>query len=398
MLLSRRLPAGDDAIEAEILRLQLQIETWARSHDIWYDCGFKSFEAAVDAKPWNNSPVVTVIWAEGDFNNAVDYDEKLSSEFDSLLEEQGYWYERGICRFYIYATDKDLNERFKDYFYWKWVCSLVAPDFSDFFHELYEYFSGDPTAMQRLHPREFETLIYELLRLQGFNVELGPYVGDGGIDIKILQRDPIGDILTAIQVKRYRKDRKIDLSAVQALHGAKSADGIPNSMFVTTSDYLPSARQFAGRSNVSMKLYTSREVQEWCEHAREGIIEDKSRLISPNHIHRRLSGTRTNFRGNIVSSKVGVSMDLNSFALILKETNNAALLMELPKQVVEDDGFGQRGEEIAIVDLSAFESYNKNGVFRAKKTKYDGRDSGFWTGEHLYTPWDGRPCRFDYCD
>ena len=339
-----------------------------------------------------------MICAEGDFKDAVDHDEELSSEFDALLEKQGYWYERGICRFYIYATDEGLNERFKDYFHWKWVCSLVAPDFSDFFHELYEYFSHDPVEMYKLHPRKFETLVYEVLRIKGFNVELGPYVGDGGIDIKILQRDPIGDILTAVQVKRYRKDRKVGLSAVQALHGAKSADEIPNSMFVTTSDYLPSARQFAGRENVSMKLCTSQEVQEWCEQARRGIIEDKSRLISRSHVNTRLSESRMRVQGNIVSSKVGVTMDINSFALILKETNNAALLMKLPKQVVSDDGVGQRGEEIAIVDFSALDNYKKEGVFRAKKTKYDAEVSGFWTGEHLYTPWDGRPCRFDYCD
>ena len=33
----------DSAIAAEILFLQERIEGWVRRHDLWHDCGFKSY-------------------------------------------------------------------------------------------------------------------------------------------------------------------------------------------------------------------------------------------------------------------------------------------------------------------------------------------------------------------
>ena len=78
-----------------------------------------------------------------------------------------------------YATDPVLKERFRDYLYWQWICSLVRPDFNDVHHDLFEYFTGNSEQLTRLNWRELEILIYEVLRNLGFEVELGPGRGDG---------------------------------------------------------------------------------------------------------------------------------------------------------------------------------------------------------------------------
>lgn len=88
----------------------------------------------------------------------------------------------------------------------------------------------------------------------------------------MLQRDPLGDILTLVQAKRYAPGNKIDLSAVAALHGVAASKAAQKSMFVTTSDYLPPARKFAGRTRIPMTLTTSADVSDWCRDASDGII------------------------------------------------------------------------------------------------------------------------------
>ncbi len=60
---------------------------------------------------------------------------------------------------------------------------------------------------------------------------------------------------------------------------------------------------------------------------------------------------------------------MNSFALVLKDTKHAALLMELPTQVVDDDGHGQRGSEVPVFDQSALNNHTLERVFRAKKRR-----------------------------
>ena len=149
----------------------------------------------------------------------------------------------------------------------------------------------------------------------------------------LLQTDPIGDIMTAVQTKRYRPDRSIDLQAIQALHGAAEANELQKSAFVTTSRYLPSARNFAQRENVRMELFLSDDVIEWCKHAHRGIVEDKKSLVSRESIEKFLSAARNSPSEHIVHAHTGYSVTTNSFALKLKESKHAALLLELPNSV-----------------------------------------------------------------
>lgn len=390
----------DVAVQNEISRLQNVIEVWVKKHDLWEDCGFRSYLEYVNARPWRDYPVVSIFVSDGEFNRVFDGTEStehLYEDFSSLLRRNGYWFERDIGRVYILADDPDWNDRYKDYFHWQWVCSLVKPDFSDLYDEIFEHFSEKPDDLIKLTGREFEILIYEALRNQGFGVDLRPRTGDRGIDITMLQRDPIGDILTAVQLKRYSPHRKIRLEAVQALHGAKVAYDMDESMFVTTSDFLPSAKQFARRRNVSMQLRTSSDVIDWCQQARRGIIENKAQLTSLDYVKRKIHEAALNPCQNIVRASSGVTVIMNSFALVLKETKHAALLMELPNLILEHDGFGQRGSEVPDVSLSALVNHSQEKVFRAKKNVRDGGTS-YWTGQHLYSVWDGLPRRFDYCD
>ena len=398
--MSKQKDFSDIAVENEIMRLENTVESWVKQHGLWDDCGFHSHLEFSDAEPWKDEPVVTIFTSDGEFNRVFDgseYYDHLYEDFAALLEKNGYWFVRDTGIVYILAEDSTKNELFKNYFHWQWVCSLLKEDFNDIHHDVFDYFSNRPDRLQSLDGREFEVLVYEAMRNQGFNVELGPRSGDGGIDIKMLQRDPIGDVMTAVQLKCYRHDRKIGLEAVQALHGAKVAEGLHKSIFITSSDYLPSAKKFAARNNVSMQLYTSSDVKQWCALARQGIIENKATLVSLNHVKKKLQDAFRHPQENIVHGRTGVTTVTNSFALILKEAKHAALLMELPNRTVADDGYGQIGTEVPAVDLPALNNHTPETIFRAKKYWNEGRLS-FWTGTNLYSKWNGQPQYFNYCD
>ena len=397
---------NDGEIAREICRIEAEIEAWVKSRDLWGDCGFRSYVDCVDAEPWRDYPVVTIFASDGDFNRVFDGSgEELYEEFSELLHRNGYWFERDTGLVYILSSDEDMNKKYRAYFHWQWVCSLLKPDFNDIHHELFQYFEQCPQALLNLQWREFEVLVYELLRNQGFKVELGPGRADGGIDIKMLQTDPIGDILTAVQIKKYRPDRAINLQAVQALHGAAVADGIPRTAFVTTSSYSPSAKRFANRRNVQMSLFISRDVVDWCKHARRGIIEDKTRLISGESIKKILIAAQIEPRKYVVHANTGVTVSSNSFAVKLKESKHAVLLMKLPNRITSHDGYGQRGYEVPILDASIGLNATSNSgmhkpgsVFRAKKRSSGNSNGRYWTGKDLYFPWTDEPQFFNVAD
>ena len=160
--------------EGEIRRIETQIETWVKSQGLWGDCRFSSYLDYKNAEPWKDNPVVTIFLSEGEFNRIFEGNNGLYDEFWTMLNNHGYYFERDICRLYILSLNDQWNERFKDYFRWQWICSLLKPDFNDVHHEVFEHFAKNPDGMYKLTWREFEILIYEVLRNQGFAVDLGP--------------------------------------------------------------------------------------------------------------------------------------------------------------------------------------------------------------------------------
>ena len=316
-----------------------------------------------------------------------------------LVRSHDFHYENADgCSLHFYPEDGPRCDACAKYFHWKWICSLLRPDFADVYEELYGHFASRPDDLQHLSWREFEILLARTFQAQGFITELGPGRGDGGVDIRLLQRDPIGDILTLVQAKKYAPKNRIGLEAVAALSGIAGVEKAQRSIFVTTSSYQPVAKRFAARTSGALELCTSSEVVEWCGTARDGIIKDKSSLVSPSSVERLLFDLRQRTDPRVVHAHAGYNMVLNKFALVLKETKHAALLMALPHFTVSDDGYGQRGTEIPLLDATALPFLRTDTVWRAKRSIDDWGRTNYWDGENLYSAWDGEPAHFDHCD
>jgi hypothetical protein len=393
---SHIVPTPTDAELAVVVAgLQHSIQEWATRHELWFDCGFQTYADRVDGEP-GEPPVVTILHFDGDLGRALDGDfDGLDMEFFDLLQGRGFWYERiDSVSAHIYPEDDSpLLQPFLDRENWQWVCGLVQQDVADVYQELYLHFAKRPEDLHRLTWREFETLLFRIFQAQGFTCELGPGSNDGGIDVRVLQRDPLGDILTLVQAKRYAPRNKIDMSAVAALHGVADVEAAQKSIFVTTSD---SARKFAGRTRIPMTLATSDDVRDWCRDASDGIIRDKSKLVTPRAVNSLLNGLAPR-DPRVVHARTGYSVIMNQFAIVLKETKHAGLLMAIPARTISDDGYGQRGSEVPDIGPACLDRLTADTVFRAKRSVRDG-DVTYWDGRNLYSAWNGEPALFDLCD
>ncbi len=145
------------------------------------------------------------------------------------------------------------------------TCQLIVPDFQQINLELMAYLGKHPERLQDLEWRKFEELLDAIFKNQGYHTELGPGSNDGGVDLRLIQKDSIGQVITLVQAKRYKAENPIDLQAVQALHGVVDDQRAHRGLFVTTSRYLPVAKNFAARQNGRLMLATSKEVATWCK-------------------------------------------------------------------------------------------------------------------------------------
>jgi restriction system protein len=96
-------------------------------------------------------------------------------------------------------------------------------------------------ALRKMPWRDFETLVGEALRRDGFNVDERGSSGPGsGVDLALW----INDQMIIVQCKRWDM-KKIDISAVKQLYNCMPAEGADACLFVTSGEYTPAARLFA---------------------------------------------------------------------------------------------------------------------------------------------------------
>jgi len=393
-------PHLDLEIEAEIARLQNAIRHWAESRDLWFDCGFRDYSSYVDGEPYI-PPVATILIAEGGLANVLNgyFDEGYEEQFTQLLMSLGYWWENhNGTTFYIYPEDSEKAHLLNDYFHWQWVCGLVKEDTGDVYEELYGHFATKPEKLHELTWREFEVLLFRIFQNRGFKVELGPGRGDNGVDLRLWQSDPIGDVLTLVQAKRYANRNKIDQTQVAALYGVKTVEGADRALFVTTSSYAPVARRFAERTEGKLDLAESADIVGWCRRAESGVITDKSTLVAPENVRRIIYEVAGGTDSRVLHAAYGHNMTINIFALVIKETQHAALIMRLPNLKIDDDGYGQIGREVPLFDGSTIKCLNGEMVWRAKKRVRSDGTISYWDGQNLFSRWNGRPSTFNYMD
>jgi hypothetical protein len=391
----------DTHLEQNIEALKSAIYSWAQQHDLWLDSGFRSWMEHYDDEPPEH-PCVLLLWSEGSLGEVLNgyHSSELLEEFNELIWNCGYCYEleeAGIASFWIDDNNK-LEEAYRDYFEWQWICDLIQPDFSNLYEEIYEWFQTHPSDLHCLHPRKFEILLDGIFRNNGYRTQLGSGQADGGVDLRLYSNDVIGEAVTLVQAKRYTESNPIRLEAVQALSAAVEDERANRGLFVTTSRYLPCAERFAARQNRRIQLATSNDVSCWSSYAVERIIRDKSRLVTPDHVKSLLNSKSTSntLEGKIFRANTGYTMIMNTFALVLRESGGAALLMKLPSTSVSGDSL--QGYEVPDIGATALDYLDAEHVFRAKKQYEDNGSLYLWGGRELYSPWDGTPQRYDYLD
>lgn len=107
-------------------------------------------------------------------------------------------------------------------------------------------------SIQNQSPAFFEQLVLDVLVAMGYGgsrSEAAEHVGrtgDEGIDGRINQ-DPLGLDQIFVQAKRYRTDRVVDRQSIQAFVGSLSGQGITKGIFITTSSFAATAREFVQR-------------------------------------------------------------------------------------------------------------------------------------------------------
>lgn len=109
-------------------------------------------------------------------------------------------------------------------------------------------------AVYDISPREFEELVAELFRQQGFDVELTPATRDGGCDIIASKTMGSLPFMLIIECKKYSLQNPVGVSLVRSLLGVQSDRKANKAVLVTSSRFTKSAKEFADRQQHLISL------------------------------------------------------------------------------------------------------------------------------------------------
>lgn len=108
--------------------------------------------------------------------------------------------------------------------------------------EVRQYMCAKEDSKFDVHPRIFEEVVCSIFKDLGWTARGTAYSGDGGIDVILDGQD---DNTIGVQVKRYKKERRIEAEQIRSLAGALIQGGHTKGIFVTTSNYRRGAKQAA---------------------------------------------------------------------------------------------------------------------------------------------------------
>jgi restriction system protein len=134
------------------------------------------------------------------------------------------------------------------------------------------------TASDALHGmswREFETLVGEGFRLQGYEVvETGGGGADGGVDLVLTRPRKNGGEKFLVQCKQWRAFR-VGVDVVRELYGVMAARGATGGFVVTSGTFTEDAISFASGRNVT--LVDGPKLRGLLKQAQDGTVRSSAR-------------------------------------------------------------------------------------------------------------------------
>jgi len=143
--------------------------------------------------------------------------------------------------------------------------ALVSVDFNRVNTALIRHLAQNPSDLHAVSWAAFENLIATLLREMGYEVWHTPLTRDGGVDIWALHRSDLGDVLYAIDAKKYAPTKVLGPEPIRAIYGVAEAERANVGMIVTTGTFGPAAKAFADQLRYRVSLREYEDIVRWIE-------------------------------------------------------------------------------------------------------------------------------------
>jgi HJR/Mrr/RecB family endonuclease len=135
------------------------------------------------------------------------------------------------------------------------------------------------SILEKVDPYEFEHLVAELLKDQGYRATVTLARGDGGKDVIAIRDEDKREYVTLVECKKWLK-HNVGIEIVQRAIGVKYIDRADHSMIVTTARFTEQATKEAQKVSGEITLVDTNTLRYWLtrfeQKRRENLTPDKA--------------------------------------------------------------------------------------------------------------------------
>lgn len=150
----------------------------------------------------------------------------------------------------------DLN-----HFFEKEIKPKTPTDFVE--QKFINYFEANPEKLEFMYWRNFERLTAEFFKREGYTVELGPGSNDGGIDVRVYDKENDEKPYIIVQCKRHKKSNQVKIDTVKSFYTDVEFEGAKKGLIATTSKVAIGGKKVASIRKYPLKFSENQEIKDW---------------------------------------------------------------------------------------------------------------------------------------
>jgi len=125
------------------------------------------------------------------------------------------------------------------------------------------YLQANPKELELMHWRNFERLTAEFFQRQGYEVELGPGVNDGGIDVRVFDKNDNSKPYIVIQCKRHKESNQVKIETVKSFYTDVEFEGAKKGLIATTSKIADGGKKVVSIRKYPLQFAENEEIKNW---------------------------------------------------------------------------------------------------------------------------------------
>ncbi|AUX17692.1 restriction endonuclease [Flavobacterium columnare] len=135
---------------------------------------------------------------------------------------------------------------------------------SDFIEQKFiNYLQANPEKLEFMHWRNFERLTAEFFKRENYEVKLGPGSNDGGIDLRVFDRENLEKPYIIVQCKRNKKSNKVKIETVKSFYTDVEFEGAKKGLIATTSKIAKGGKKVASIRKYPLQFAENEEIKNW---------------------------------------------------------------------------------------------------------------------------------------